>query len=131
MATTAVQFDPQGARVDRSMDYPLPFDPDSYATGAGGAAKNVEFPADSLRPLAISQVVFGYAAAPTAGLLTITQTIGVTTTTLFSMPVTAAGIFVLDFRPPRTTTASGASLKVELADGGQTKYLWANVYKLL
>ena len=129
MAPTATRFDPWGSRIGMlGPNYALPFDADSYATGAGGAALTMTFDALTV-PILLSQIVFGYEAVPVAGKITITHTDGFTPVTVFVMPISGAGMQTITFEPARQTPAS-RSLVITLADGGQVKHLFANVLRL-
>ena len=131
MAPSAYKWQPAAAQVQGNIDFALPFDPESYATGSNGSALSVNFAADANAIHILKQIICSYEVTPTLGTVTVTETDSTpTTTTLFKMALTTSGTIVIDFSPPRQNTGKNKSLKIEMADGGAVKYLFCNVYKL-
>lgn len=94
----------------------------SYNTAASGGASTITLtPANARETMVIDWITWSYAAAPTAGALTITDT--TLSTTLLSIDITAAGPAELGFAERGFRTPKGSTITVTLADGSQTKKL--------
>lgn len=92
----------------------------NYNTAAGGGASTITLtPAgDGADRIVIDWIMWSYAAAPTSGALTVTDTTN--STTLMSIDITAAGPGQL---AGPIVAPVDATVTVTLADGGATKKL--------
>lgn len=105
--------------------------PDTHAvqncavnTAASGAASVITLPTPAANERNVIDAVFAsYSAAPTAGVLTITNVQGTAGAVTWSQDITAAGTAPIYFRDPGLRGVLGASMVVTLADGSQAKDL--------
>src|SRR5262245_12438801 len=93
---------------------PSQLDSNNYATAGSGSAKTVTLAAVNGKRYIIRKILFGYAATPTSGLITVQYGSG--PTTAFSMPVTASGIGFVPL-DEITTPQTNQQVIVTLADG--------------
>lgn len=93
----------------------------SYNTAASGANSSVTINAVSGEYVVLDWVTWSYAAAPTSGALTITDTTN--NTTLLSVDITASGPGELVFGDRGLVAPLNANVQVLLADGTATKKL--------
>lgn len=125
-AAPQVQARPAGGQ----LNWPLAlaaFDANSKTSAGSGAAAAITFSADTLRPIVLRQIFCGYDGTPQAG-ATIKVEDG-SGTTVWQMPITAAGPFVFTFDPPKTGTKNTAMIITLSAGGGSvTAYLAATAY---
>lgn len=115
MAAAAVQVYPPGNRAQYTFRMTAPaFQANDHNKGSAGGAASVVFNADPNRPVCVSQIWASYDAAPTGGLLTITDaTLGV----VWEQAITAAGPAQFTFDPPKCGSIN-SSLTVTLAAPG-------------
>lgn len=122
---TGYKLNHDAACVQRSLPPELPFDASDRAVSAAGAAVSVTFTADPLCPIVISQIHCGYDATPAAGsTLKIEDGSG---TTVWQVPVSAAGPFEFCFEPNKCSALKNTALIVTLSAGGGAVLGYLNV----
>lgn len=123
-----VQLNPWGEKVQPTLPSGCPVGITRSTSATTGAASTIVLDADAARSNIIAKIAGGYSATPTGGLLTVTDG---GSNTYFQAPVTAAGLFNVDFNVP-LVGPTNTGLTVTLAGGGGTVISYLNVvaYKL-